>query len=222
MFFFFHFTDARRPSRAFWRGFSPSPARTMAASSSGGGALKDLVHPNLNETLKTHNSVSFKLVKTGEFMNVFSTLKFYNHLNGVRSMSLVEHRSMSFSNRKKWDIVHKFLCDSTSCNWRSYCCRKQQLSQNVNMWPWVVNSNFNKLSARKQRVMFVKIFSYIHWNEICEMREKGKMFHAMTRCDLESCQGGDYEMMSILLILAICQDLRQWNFFNFCRGSIIS
>lgn len=37
----------------------------MAASSSG-GALKDLVHPSLNEALKTQNSVTFKLVKTGE------------------------------------------------------------------------------------------------------------------------------------------------------------
>ncbi|CRL05816.1 CLUMA_CG018842, isoform A [Clunio marinus] len=46
-----------------WRGFSPSPSRKMAASSSG-GALKDLVHPSLNETLKTQNSVTFKLVKT--------------------------------------------------------------------------------------------------------------------------------------------------------------
>jgi hypothetical protein len=36
----------------------------MAASSS--GALKDLVHPSINEALKTHNSVTFKLVKTGE------------------------------------------------------------------------------------------------------------------------------------------------------------
>lgn len=38
----------------------------MAASSSGSGALKDLVHPSLNEALKTQNSVTFKLVKTGE------------------------------------------------------------------------------------------------------------------------------------------------------------
>lgn len=36
----------------------------MAASSSGGGVLKDLVHPNFNDTLKSHNGVSFKLVKT--------------------------------------------------------------------------------------------------------------------------------------------------------------
>lgn len=39
----------------------------MAASSS--GALKDLVHPSLNETLKTQNSVTFKLVKTGKRLN---------------------------------------------------------------------------------------------------------------------------------------------------------
>jgi hypothetical protein len=38
----------------------------MAASSSGSNVLKDLVHPSLNEALKTHNSVTFKLVKTGE------------------------------------------------------------------------------------------------------------------------------------------------------------
>uniref|UniRef100_A0A336K301 CSON012985 protein n=1 Tax=Culicoides sonorensis TaxID=179676 RepID=A0A336K301_CULSO len=34
------------------------------ASASGGGILKDLGHPGLNDTLKSHNSVTFKLVKT--------------------------------------------------------------------------------------------------------------------------------------------------------------
>lgn len=43
----------------------------MAASSSGGGVLKDLVHPNFNETLKSHNSVSFKLVKTGAHIGLY-------------------------------------------------------------------------------------------------------------------------------------------------------
>ena len=35
-------------------------------ASSSGGVLKDLVHPSLNEALKTQNSVTFKLVKTGK------------------------------------------------------------------------------------------------------------------------------------------------------------
>ncbi|XP_050098544.1 uncharacterized protein LOC126579207 isoform X2 [Anopheles aquasalis] len=34
------------------------------SSSSGGGVLKDLGHPGLNEALKSHNGVTFKLVKT--------------------------------------------------------------------------------------------------------------------------------------------------------------
>lgn len=32
--------------------------------SSSGGLLKDLGHPGFNETLKSHNTVTFKLVKT--------------------------------------------------------------------------------------------------------------------------------------------------------------
>lgn len=62
-----HPPEPTRPSRGLfaWRGFSSNTTSKMAASSSG-GALKDLVHPSLNETLKTQNSVTFKLVKTGE------------------------------------------------------------------------------------------------------------------------------------------------------------
>lgn len=69
-FFFSYFPEPTRPSRRIfaWRGFSPPANRKMAASSSGGSVLKDLVHPSLNEALKTHNSVTFKLVKTGESM----------------------------------------------------------------------------------------------------------------------------------------------------------
>jgi hypothetical protein len=37
-------------------------------ATSGGTILKELTHPSLNETLKTHNSVTFKLVKTGEYL----------------------------------------------------------------------------------------------------------------------------------------------------------
>jgi hypothetical protein len=67
MTFFFSIAESKANRRVFaWRGFSP--ATTKMASSSG-GALKDLVHPNFNEALKTQNSVSFKLVKTGEFLN---------------------------------------------------------------------------------------------------------------------------------------------------------
>lgn len=65
-YFLVYFPEPRRPSRViFWRGFNPSPSRNMAASSSG-GVLKDLVHPNFSETVKSHNNVSFKLVKTGK------------------------------------------------------------------------------------------------------------------------------------------------------------
>lgn len=65
IFLFLIFSESSKSSRRVfaWRGFSSSAIK-MASSS--GGALKDLVHPNFNEALKTHNSVSFKLVKTGE------------------------------------------------------------------------------------------------------------------------------------------------------------
>ncbi|KAG5670350.1 hypothetical protein PVAND_000624 [Polypedilum vanderplanki] len=56
-----------------WRGFNTSATTKMASSS--GGALRDLVHPSLNEALKTQNSVSFKLVKT------VSHYKLFVHLN---------------------------------------------------------------------------------------------------------------------------------------------
>ncbi|CAO1427466.1 unnamed protein product [Diamesa serratosioi] len=47
-----------------WRGFSSSTPQINKMASSSGGVLKDLVHPSLNEALKTQNSVTFKLVKT--------------------------------------------------------------------------------------------------------------------------------------------------------------
>jgi hypothetical protein len=34
--------------------------------------LKELTHPALNEALKTHNSVTFKLVRTGEYSNMMN------------------------------------------------------------------------------------------------------------------------------------------------------
>uniref|UniRef100_A0AAG5D3N8 Phorbol-ester/DAG-type domain-containing protein n=2 Tax=Anopheles atroparvus TaxID=41427 RepID=A0AAG5D3N8_ANOAO len=51
------------------RGTTPSAGPAFQAlggsmSSSGGGVLKDVGHPGLNEALKSHNSVTFKLVKT--------------------------------------------------------------------------------------------------------------------------------------------------------------
>lgn len=49
-----------------WRGFSSSTPQINKMASSSGGVLKDLVHPSLNEALKTQNSVTFKLVKTGK------------------------------------------------------------------------------------------------------------------------------------------------------------
>lgn len=46
------------------RGGSLSPAIPKMAAPL--GILRDCTHPSLNETLKTHNNVTFKLVKTGE------------------------------------------------------------------------------------------------------------------------------------------------------------
>ncbi|ETN59751.1 hypothetical protein AND_008641 [Anopheles darlingi] len=50
------------------RGTTPSGGPAFLggsmSSSSGGGVLKDLGHPGLNEALKSHNGVTFKLVKT--------------------------------------------------------------------------------------------------------------------------------------------------------------
>lgn len=47
------------------------------ATSSGGGILRDLGHPGLNDTLKVHNSVTFKLVKTGKHCEkYFSFIKY--------------------------------------------------------------------------------------------------------------------------------------------------
>lgn len=56
-----------------WRGahsggsLNPANKTIMASSSGGGGILKDCTHPNFNETLKSHNNVTFKLVKTGKW-----------------------------------------------------------------------------------------------------------------------------------------------------------
>lgn len=45
----------------------PASLQPLGGSmSSSGGLLKDLGHPGFNETLKSHNTVTFKLVKTGE------------------------------------------------------------------------------------------------------------------------------------------------------------
>lgn len=78
LFLFFHyFPEPTKTNRRIfaWRGFSPARSRKMSASSSG-GALKDLVHPSLNEALKTHNGVTFKLVKTGELNIILSKFVF--------------------------------------------------------------------------------------------------------------------------------------------------
>lgn len=45
------------------RGGSLSPSVSMATPSC---ILRDCTHPNLNETIKSHNATTFKLVKTGE------------------------------------------------------------------------------------------------------------------------------------------------------------
>lgn len=45
------------------------------ASGQGEAVLRDLTHPNLNEHLKNHNAVSFKLVKTGEWEANFQFAK---------------------------------------------------------------------------------------------------------------------------------------------------
>lgn len=46
-------------------------------ASSSGGVLKDLVHPSLNEALKTQNSVTFKLVKTGKLFVSLTMIVIY-------------------------------------------------------------------------------------------------------------------------------------------------
>ncbi|XP_055380139.1 uncharacterized protein LOC129611176 [Condylostylus longicornis] len=54
------------------RGGSLGPVATMASST---GILKDYGHPNLNEAFKTHNGVTFKLVKTvSDFTETLSHL----------------------------------------------------------------------------------------------------------------------------------------------------
>ena len=45
------------------------------STSGGGGVLKDLGHPGLNEALKSHNGVTFKLVKTGKYGLRFSVVR---------------------------------------------------------------------------------------------------------------------------------------------------
>lgn len=57
---------------------TPGASPTSMASADG-GALRDLVHPQLNETLKAHNGHTFKLVKTGKSIkqNYFPNLGIY-------------------------------------------------------------------------------------------------------------------------------------------------
>ena len=55
--------------------FSQTGIGTFAT---GSGAIKDLVHPSLNEALKTQNSVTFKLVKTGESIICVQFMTAYN------------------------------------------------------------------------------------------------------------------------------------------------
>lgn len=91
MFFPFHFAAAKKAARGKssersifgWRGArggSLSPANngnaaTQAAAATTTmattlGILRDCTHPSLNEKLKSHNNVTFKLVKTGkQFFN---------------------------------------------------------------------------------------------------------------------------------------------------------
>jgi len=41
------------------------PMNSMASAMGDDLSLKDLTHPALNDSLKTHNAATFKLVKTG-------------------------------------------------------------------------------------------------------------------------------------------------------------
>lgn len=50
------------------RGGSLSPAIKMAAPL---GILRDCTHPSLNDSLKSHSNVTFKLVKTGMLFYFF-------------------------------------------------------------------------------------------------------------------------------------------------------
>lgn len=53
----------------------------MATSS---GILKDCIHITYNETIKSHNNVTFKLIKTGkcvcpytDFVNIYRDIEFF-------------------------------------------------------------------------------------------------------------------------------------------------
>lgn len=63
--FLYFFTESSKTHRSIFSLKGVHFASHKMASSSG-GVLKDLVHPSLNEALKTQNSVTFKLVKTGK------------------------------------------------------------------------------------------------------------------------------------------------------------
>lgn len=68
--FLVFFTESSKTHRSIFSLKGVHFASHKMASSSG-GVLKDLVHPSLNEALKTQNSVTFKLVKTGKWWNNF-------------------------------------------------------------------------------------------------------------------------------------------------------
>ena len=90
-------------------------------ASSSGGVLRDLVHPSLNEHLKTQNSVSFKLVKTGEYKIVnygCSDLKNYgwSFTRAVTEICWIKIRkedkttkNLEFHRRKKKQFCHSIM-----------------------------------------------------------------------------------------------------------------
>ena len=61
-------TKPNRPvvKRTWSKHFKKAVALNIIKMSSSECTLRDMTHPALNETLKSHNSVTFKLVKTGE------------------------------------------------------------------------------------------------------------------------------------------------------------
>lgn len=68
IFLLYLFIESSKNHRSIFGRRGPSSQLSYSGSmaSAGGGTLKDLSHPGLNEALKSHNSVTFKLVKTGE------------------------------------------------------------------------------------------------------------------------------------------------------------
>lgn len=50
------------------KGDAPNTAAAMALAGGEQPTLRELVHPSYNEAMKSHNAVTFKLVRTGKYI----------------------------------------------------------------------------------------------------------------------------------------------------------